>query len=242
MISIRVSKVSEKMLFTELRDKISGMHEVNSAISRTEIANAAFSMSALKFIQDTDFKAASRGRKSLHHVYEWNKTGNESGRLFRIIKTNEMPGAMSVYYRFNNSKKVVPIPQALKSPGKTGKSVKKSKVFKKKAEVMESGNSVSFITKKTIVFLNKKNLVFVPEGKNITIKNPGGSQTTNGFSKHFMSWWSTKPNFIVKKSGMFETIEKSVAKALSRKKAGKQAARDAVRLSTSKYTIVRNVV
>lgn len=242
MISIRVSKVSEKILFTELRDKISGMHEVNSAISKTEIANAIFSMSALDFIKNTNLKASSRGRRSLHHVYEWGEAGKESGRLFRIIKTNEMPGAMSIYYRFNNSKKVVPIPQALKSPGKTGKSVKKSKVFKTKAEFMESGNSASFTTNKTIVFLNKKNLVFIPKGKNITIKKPGGQQTTNGFSKHFISWWSTKPNAIARKSGMFETIEKNVAKALSRKKAGKEAARNAVKMSTSKYTLVRNVI
>lgn len=242
MISIRVSKISEKVLFSELKDKISGMHEVNSAMSKTEIANAVFSMSALDFIKNTNLKAASRGRKSLHHVYEWNEAGKESGRLFRIIKTNEMPGAMSIYYRFNNSKKVVPIPQALKSPGKTGKSVKRSRVFKTKAEFMESGNSASFTTNKTIVFLNKRNLVFIPRGKNITIKNPGGPQTINGFSKHFMSWWSAKPGFIARKSGMFESIEKNVAKALSKKKAGKQAARDAVRLTTSKYTTVRNIV
>lgn len=218
------------------------MKELSSPMSKRQIADAAFSMSVVQFLKNTDLKASSRGRKSLHHVYEWNEVGEQSGRLFRIIKTNEAPGAMSIYYKFNNSKKVVPIPKALKTPGPTGKSVKKSKIFKRKAEVMEEGRSVSFQTKKTIVFLQKRNLVFVPKNKVINILNPGGKQTTNAFSKHFISWWSTKPNSIITKSGMFESLEKNVSRALSKKKAGRQAAMDAIRKTTNKYTVVRNVV
>lgn len=242
MISTRVTKSSEKDLLLELREKVKGMKELTSATSKIQMSNAIFSMSAIEFVKNTNFKAASRGRKSLHHVYEWNKAGNESGRLFRVIKTNQLPGAISVYYKFNNSKTVVPIPPSLKSPGKTGKSVKKSTVFKKKAEIMESGKSTSFITRKTIVFLDRKNLVFVPRGKVINILNPGGERTTHGFSKHFMSWWSTKPGIILRKSGMVESLEKNIARALTKRKAGPQQARDAIRKTTDKYTVVRNVL
>lgn len=241
MIAVRVSEGSRNRLFLELQHKIEGIKEANSALTKKEIADAVFSMSALDFVKSTNMKAKSM-RKSLHHVYDWNQVGKESGRLFKIIKANQMPGSMSIYYKFNNSKKVVPIPKELRSPGKNGKSVKKSTIFKKKAEVMESGKPVSFITSKTIVFLSGKSIKFVPRGKLIRINSPGGEATSGGFFKYFMAWWSVKPEQVLEKSGMIFKIEKNLARALTVKSAGKTAARNSINKTTSAYTTIGSIL
>lgn len=241
MISVQISEKSKDTLFLELKNKTEGIKEINSSTSKKEIADAVFSMSALDFIKTTNMKARSM-KSYLHHVYDWNELGKESGRLFRIIKTNQVPGSMSIYYRFNNSNNKVPVPNQLKNPGKTGKSVKKSFIFKKKAEVMESGKQVSFITNNTIVFLKNKEIKFIPKNKLIRIANPGGKDTENGFLKHFISWWSTKPEQIVEKSGMFPRIEKNVANSLNVKFAGNKEARSAIRKTTLQYATTGSIV
>jgi hypothetical protein len=241
MISIRVSESSRNRLYLELKNKKEGMQEAISPISKKEILDAVFSISALDFVKFTHMRARSF-RKMLHHVYEWDMVGNESGRLYRIIKANQSAGSISVYYTFNNSKKVVPISSELKTPGKSGKSVRKSTIFKRKADVMESGKPVSFITRKTIVFSDRGRLVFVPKNKKISILNPGGKETKSGFSQHFFSWWSMKPEYVADKSGIFSSLEKSISKSLSVKGAGRAAARNAIRKTTSVYTTVGDVL
>lgn len=240
MINIKITNDSQKRLYSEIENKINGSKEATSVKTRRELTNAIFSIASLEFIKTTNLRARSL-KSSFHHVYEWNKVGQESGRLFRILKTNNPTGA-TIYYKFNNSNKVVPISPELKTPGNTGKYVKKSKIFKRKAEIMERGTPVSFASNKTIVFSEKGNLVFIPPGKTITIKNPGGSEAKGSFNSHFISWWMTKPLESASKSGIFIALEKSIAKALSRTGAGRSASSMAISQTLRKYELIGSVI
>lgn len=241
MINIGVTPESKNRLEVELKNKLDGIKELTSMKTKKELFDAVFSVSAPEFIKYTNFKARSLPN-SFHHVYEWNSVGSESGRLFRLIKTNQVGPNGIIYYKFVNSKRRVPVPDILRNPGPTGKTVGASKIFKKKAEVMESGSPVSFVTKKTIAFSSNNRIVFVPPGKSITIKYPGGKGTTASFDKHFVSWWMIKPAEIAEKVGMFKNLENSVSKSLNITNAGKSAASNAISRSLSKYRLIGSVV
>ncbi len=242
MININVSPKSSKLLYAEIENKIDGIKELNTVKTKNEIISAAFSISSLKFIKTTNMTARSI-KKSFHHVYEWNQVGTESGRLFRIIKKQESGGNASVYYKFNNSKKKAPISKILSTPGENGKSVTRSGIFKRKAEVMESGSQVSFITSRYIAFSPKSGgIVFVPPGRTITIKNPGGEGTSGTFEKHFKTWWAMNFNKVFNESGIITNLEKNVASALSKNNAGKNAAAAAIQRTLSSYQIVGSVI
>lgn len=242
MINIRVSQNSSKRLYAEIENKIEGMKELKTIKTKNEIMSAEFSMSAIKFVKNTNLLARS-AKKSFHHVYDWNGVGSESSRLFRVIKKQEGSGDASIYYKFNNSRNKSPIAPSLKKPGISGKSVTKSGIFKRKAEVMENGQTVSFITSRYIAFSPKsKGIVFVPPGKTINIKNPGGKAVTGTFEKHFRSWWTINFGKSLDQANVYEKMEKNIARALSRKNAGKDAARTAIYRTLKPYKIVGSVI
>lgn len=242
MISIKVTDTSKNMLYLELENKVNGIKELSSSQTRSEILSAAYSISSLKFIKQTNMLARS-AKKSFHHVYEWNKIGNDSGRLFRIIKRQGSSGTASVYYKFNNSKKKSPISPDLQIPGKTGKIVSKSGVFKRKAEVMESGSPVSFTTSRTIAFSPRDGgVVFVPPGKKINIINPGGADTSGSFEKHFVSWWNLNFPKSLDSENIPKSLENSVARALSARGTGPSSVRAAIRSTLSSHLIVGEVI
>jgi len=62
---------------------------------------------------NTDFgnyiDALARSKpKSLHHVYEWKKTGNKTARLFKLNKISEDGLSFKVNYEFTPSRSMVP--------------------------------------------------------------------------------------------------------------------------------------
>jgi hypothetical protein len=242
MINIRVSPASSQRLYAEIENKIEGIKELKSVRSKNEIMSAEFSMSAIKFIKRTNLLARS-AKKSFHHVYEWGGAGNESSRLFRIIKKQEAGGNASIYYKFNNSKKNAPIAPALTIPGRTGRRVTKSGVFKRKAEIMESGKEINFTTSRYIAFSPRSGgVVFVPPGKTISIKNPGGKQTTGSFEKHFRAWWTVNFGNSLDQAGVFKKLEKNVARALTKKGSDKNSARAAIQSTLSPYQTIGSVI
>lgn len=242
MIDIKVTKESQAELYFEVSQKIDAMKELTSIAVKKDLMDTAFSLAALKFVKTTNMYA--RSNKSLfHHVYEWEAVGNESGRLFRIIKRNSSGGSATVYTKFNNSKKSAPISPALKVPGNTGRIVSKSGVFKNKAEVMESGSPVQFITTRTIAFSPKNSgIVFIPPGKTINIKNPGGSGVKGSFNRHFNLWWKTFFPTILDDSMVIPKIEKNVAKALNKRNATRYSVRDAVFRTTATYKTIGSII
>lgn len=242
MINVMVTESSKKALYAEMDKKVEGMKELTTVRTRHEIMSAAFSMSAIKFVKTTNVMARSI-KKSFHHVYEWNAVGTESGRLFRIIKRQEAGGAAQIYYKFNNSKKKSPIAQALTVPGPSGRVVTRSGIFKRKAEVMESGRSVNFVTTRYIAFSPKSGgIVFIPPGKSITIRNPGGEDTSGSFDKHFRSWWMINFQNTFNESAIPKRLEKNVARALNKKGAGRTSARDAISKTLRQYQVVGSVI
>lgn len=242
MINIYISPDSSKRMYAEIQNKVDGIKELKSVRSKNEIMSAEFSMSALKFVKKTNLMARS-AKNSFHHVYEWGGTGNESSRLFRIFKKQQASGAASIYYKFNNSKKKSPIAESLKIPGVSGKRVTKSGIFKRKAEVMESGQQVNFITSRYIAFSPKGGgIAFIPPGKTINIKNPGGKNTSGSFEKHFRLWWNTHFGTSLDNAGVYAKLEKNIARALSRKNAGKNAARSAIESTLRPYQTIGSVI
>lgn len=242
MINLKITPESQAELFAEIDKKIDGMKELTTAYTQKELMDVAFSIAALKFVKTTNMYARSN-KNAFHHVYEWQEVGRESGRLFRIIKRSGSAGAATIYTRFNNSKKQAPIAPALRNPGPTGAVVKRSGVFKDKANVMESGKPVQFITTRTIAFSpNNRGIVFVPPGKTISIKNPGGNDVKGSFGKHFITWWNLNFPSILDDSGVIINIQKNVARTLNRKGAGRSAVREAIFRSTSAYKTVGSII
>lgn len=241
MISIKVTPKSSKLLYNEIQNKIDGVKEFNTAITRRQLMSAAFSIGSMDFVKKTHVLSRSL-KKSFHHVYEWNQVGTESGRLYRIIKRNETGGSGSIYYKFNNSRKKSPIDPGLKSPGRTGKVVTTSGIFKRKAEVMEDGQSVSFLTSRTIAFMSSDGIKFIPEGKLVKIRKPGGDETTGSFEKHFRVWWMTNFPHILVKAGVVKKLEMNLARALNKKNAGRYAAKQAISQTLNKYTLTGSVI
>lgn len=242
MINIYVSPSSSKRLYAEINKKIDGMKELKTVRSKNEIMSAEYSMSAIKFVKTTNLLARS-AKQSFHHVYEWKESGKESSRLFRIIKKQEGGGNISIYYKFNNSKKKAPIARALTVPGHSGKTVTKSGIFKRKAEVMENNQTVSFTTSRYIAFSPKKGgIVFIPPGKTITIRNPGGKKTSGSFEKHFRSWWTVNFGKALPAAGVYAKLEKNIARALTKNGAGREAVRKTVRSTLGPYQNIGSVI
>lgn len=241
MISVIVDPASSNRLYLEIENKIEGMKELKSSKTKKMMMDVAFSIAALKFVKRTNL-LSRLNKSSFHHVYEWGGTGSEASRLFRVIKRSGSSGSATVYYKFNNSKKMSPISPSLKTPGATGKTVSKSGIFKDKARVMESGSAVSFITSRTIAFESGGSIVFIPPGKTINIKNPGGAGTSGSFEKHFKEWWMTNFPHVLDEKGVIQKLEKNVATALSKNGAGRSAAQKAISTTLGRYKVIGSVV
>jgi hypothetical protein len=89
---------------------------------------------------------AKGNKKSLSHVYEWNKVGVTSARLFdlTIPSTSRGKTNFSMKVDFRPSKTLVPLTEAQATPNpQTGAVVKRRHIFYNKAMVMEYGQSVT---------------------------------------------------------------------------------------------------
>ena len=110
---------------------------------------------------------ARMNERSLHHVYEWDKVGSESNRLFRFnVNANK--------YTINISGDFL--------PSKT-KRARSSKPFVDKASVMENGISVVIEPKKSevLAFEDDGELVFTT--KSIYVDHPGGDEVSGSFGR-----------------------------------------------------------
>ncbi len=144
--------------------------------------------------------------KSLHHVYEWKKTGNKSARLFKLNKTGQVGLSFGINYEFLPSKSMV--------PAATGK---RRHMFVNKASVMEQGNPLVIRPRNAdrLVFEIDGETVFMPKGASVTVRRPGGSGARNQFTLAHSRFFSGRlVNDSIKKSGFQRLFNSSMSKAL----------------------------
>ena len=161
---------------------------------------------------NTDFgnyiDALARSKpKSLHHVYEWKKAGNKTARLFKLNKISEEGLSFRVNYEFMPSRSMVPAP--------TGR---RRHMFANKALIMEEGKPLVIKPKNAerLVFEVDGETVFMPKGKSITVRRPGGSASTNQFTLAHSRFFSGRlVNESIKRSGFQKIFNSSITKALS---------------------------
>lgn len=152
-----------------------------------------------------DAKARSNP-SSLHHVYEWNKTGTLDARLFKL----NMKGADGISFKISTEL----LPSKSLVPTKKGKH---RHVFVNKASLIESGKPVVIKPRysERLVFEINGETVFMPKGQSVTVNRPGGKKATNQFNlaaSHFFSGNLVKLS--IQKSGFQRIFNASMKKAL----------------------------
>jgi hypothetical protein len=144
--------------------------------------------------------------KSLHHVYEWKKSGNKTARLFKLNKTAQIGLSFGVNYEFLPSKSMVP-----------SSSGRRRHVFANKASIMEQGKPLVIRPKNAerLVFQIDDETIFMPRGASVTVKRPGGSGATNQFTlAHSRFFSGNLVNDSIKRSGFQKLFNSSITKAL----------------------------
>jgi hypothetical protein len=144
--------------------------------------------------------------KSLHHVYEWGRTGVQEARLFKLNRIADMGLGFTLNYELMDSKSFVP-----------AKGSRNRHVFVKKAEVMEQGKTVIITPRfsERLVFELDGDTVFMPKGQSVTVTKPGGVATKNSFIfayKHFFT--GNLVNMSIKKSGFQRLFNSAMTRAL----------------------------
>jgi len=220
---IQAASGLERMMYANqkgvLRDstvaQISAYVYYEAAVISKLTTNKSFQNAFGKMMFDqinTDFgnyiDALARSKpKSLHHVYEWKKSGNKTARLFKLNKTEQVGLSFGVNYEFLPSKSMVP-----SSNGR------RRHVFANKASIMEKGNPLVIRPKNAerLVFQIDDETIFMPKGASVTVKRPGGSGARNQFTLAHSRFFSGRlVNDSIKKSGFQRLFNSSMTKALN---------------------------
>lgn len=194
--------------------QISAYVYYEAAVIAKLTTNKAFQNAFSKLIFDQinlDFgnyiDALARSKpKSLHHVYEWKKTGNKTARLFKLNKTAQIGLSFGINYEFLPSKSMVP-----------ASSGRRRHVFANKASIMEQGKPLVIRPKNAerLVFQIDGETVFMPKGASVTVKRPGGSGARNQFTlAHSRFFSGNLVNDSIKRSGFQKLFNSSITKAL----------------------------
>lgn len=124
---------------------------------------------AMEFGQYMDMTSAASPH-NFHHVYEWGMVGQQDGRLFELTVT---PNGRSATISYNFKPSIVPNENGV--------------VFVDKAEVMESGDTVTFETDKPVP---------INDGESFRVGQftfvPGGNGTSGAFREAFVLYFSSK--------------------------------------------------
>ena len=131
---------------------------------------------------------------ALHHIYEWNRAGSPSARLFDLQYTISNLG-LSIGGTFSQSRTV-----------KDDSNVP----FYDKAKIMENGIPVTITPKKRVLaFEVGGRTVFTPNS--VTVNNPGGNEVQGSFENtvdEFIRFYF-KQSFL-RASGIYDYIKKPV--------------------------------
>ena len=130
-------------------------------------------------------------QRMLHHVYEWNRVGDPSSRLFNLDYSLSN-GGLSIGATFTQSK--------IASQGST-------EPFYDKARIMELGIPVTIKPKKNVLaFKDGENTVFTK--RPITINNPGGEESQHGLETTLDTFFNRYfSQLFLDKSGILKYLE-----------------------------------
>ena len=215
------------------------VQDIPSVRNTSYLSRAAASIAANKFIKDLNAMARTDPRK-YHHLYEWSESGTQAGsnsaRLFKLVRSTE-ENVSYLNIKLMSSKRRAPIADILKQPGPSGKVVKRSGVFKNKAEVMENGSPIGFIAQRTIAFPSrtKDKIIFRRKGSVISIKNPGGRATTGSLARYAKKWERENLSSAVRKSNLFDDLDKAITRATNKKQFNSNDIHEAVKKVSNKY-------
>ena len=208
-------KIDTHQLDKSLNHISESLQDLPKKRNMANIARASSVIASKKFIKDLNNYSKSN-KKSMHHIYEWNRVGIDSARLFKLKRNSITENKVTIDIILKKSKTKAPISKVLLKPGRTGKFVKRSGVFRDKAEVMESGRSVSFIATRNIAFASSRKIIFKPRGTVITIRNPGGRMTTHSLERYATKWQNSVLSKSVESTKIFSKIERDIAKTMSK--------------------------
>jgi len=157
---------------------------------KTEFLKALGQATITSMGQYVDAQARSNPA-ALHHIYEWNKTGSPTARLFDLDYTISNLG-LSIRGTFTQSETL-----------KKGSTVP----FYNKAKIMENGVPVTIRPKKRVLaFTIDNEEIFT--SNDVTVTNPGGTEVQGSFSKtidEFMLFYF-KQSFL-RASGIYNYIQ-----------------------------------
>jgi len=157
---------------------------------KTEFLKALGQATITSMGQYVDAQARSNPA-ALHHIYEWNKAGSPSARLFDLDYTISNLG-LSIRGTFTQSETL-----------KKGSTVP----FYDKAKIMENGVPVTIRPKKRVLaFTIDNEEIFT--SNDVTVTNPGGTEVQGSFSKtidEFMLFYF-KQSFL-RASGIYNYIQ-----------------------------------
>jgi hypothetical protein len=239
MPNVTITKDSLDKMLAEARRKVDGVGSLRTPYNREQLAKAVFTIAGKEFIRQTNILAVNN-KKSFHHVYEWNKLGSDRSRLFRLVRAGVRGGRLIISTEFTDSKKPSPIHPNLLVPGKTGRTVTSKHVFKKKAQVMEDGKPV-YIQAKYSRFLaipTKTGIAFIPRGRVVVVRNPGGKAVAKSFTKHSTSWFRNNVNInnALSSSGFYTRLSREISKELNKKGAGTPHVSTAIKRVSDSYS------
>jgi hypothetical protein len=219
MILLQANKKDIQNIILEVENKKKGIETVVSQSILNEYGKAVFVITGKSFLRAVGLEAKSNPKK-YHHVYEWDKVGQNKFRLFYLERIPAGTGKLSINIGFKDSKTTVPIPSQLQEPGKTGKMVQSKHIFAKKAEVMELGKPIIYRTRKNTPMLADGQIKFVAAGTLIKNLNPGGKEVKGSLNSFFELWFSTKANRAIDSSGLLRSMQDETALILNKRGAG----------------------
>jgi hypothetical protein len=160
---------------------------------KTSFLKALGQATITSMAQYVDAQARSNP-SALHHIYEWNRVGSPSARLFDLHYTISNLG-LSIGGTFSQSRTV-----------KDDSNVP----FYDKAKIMEKGIPVTITPKKRVLaFEVGGRTVFTPNS--VTVNNPGGNEVQGSFENtvdEFIRFYF-KQSFL-RASGIYDYIKKPV--------------------------------
>jgi hypothetical protein len=219
MIKLQISQKDIDNLNKQLIMKVEAIGELTKGPILNDIAKAAFVILGKRFLSATDTHSAINPKK-MHHIYEWNRVGERSARLFILERSAILSGNLVISTKFLQSKTPVPIPRGLQVPGSNNRSVTTRHIFRNKADIMENGKPVRIESRKMLAFMGRNGMHFVQPGTVINILNPGGIEVKHSFEKFMLEWYSSHAQVIIDSSGLYETIVKEAAIILNKNNTG----------------------